>query len=308
MTIVSLSRTLGSAFLTRLSSLTNPKRNSSNPLVDGDSGDATVSSLNLRAGAELMVGTINVIASGYKAVEASQNFLTSIGKSLDELINLATTASDSRTGKEDRERIAISFRQIANQIQQAVQTARDSKQNIVTKSGLTELLAEINLKPEDLDGLAELFTTMESSTVEGDLFNPDTKAPRPLEIPPNLPGSTSVPEYTSVLDGGQALNTRYGAYTVLADLKAVKENLTKNQEAVTNLADYLSNARRLVRTIGLSLLDISELADGGTSAEQLAFSLQSQVRTNARGALDQLESLDPLLEKASALLRGDDVG
>lgn len=252
-----------------------------------------------------MVGTINIVTSGYQAVQASQNFLGSIEKSLDELLTLATTAADSRTGKEDRERLVITFKQKANEIQKAVETARDSKKNVVTRSGLTSVLSEINLNPEDLDGLSDIFKKIESSTLEGDLFNPETKALRPLEIPPNLPGSATPVEYSSVLDASQALSTRYGAYTVLADLKAVKENLAKNQDAVTNLGDYLSNARRLARTIGLSLLDISSLADGGASAEQLAFSLQSQVRANARGALDQLESLGPLVGKASSLLQGE---
>ena len=252
-----------------------------------------------------MVSTINIVSSGYQAVQASLGVLSSIGTSIDELISLATTAADSRTGKEDRERIAISFEQKANAIQQAFESARGEKKNVVTRTGLSAVLSEINLKSEDLEGLSRLFETIESSALEGDLFNPDTKAERPLDIPPNLPGSGTIADYSSVLDAGSALNTRYGAYTILADLKAVKENLTKNQEVVTQLGDYLSNAVRLARTIGLSLLDLSDLANSGASAEQLAFSLQSQVRSNARGALDQLESLEPLLGKAASLLQGD---
>jgi hypothetical protein len=57
-----------------------------------------------------------------------------------------------------------------------------------------------------------------------------------------------------------------------------------------------------VRTIGLTLLDLTSLAEGGASADELALSLQSQVRANARGALDQLESLGPLVSRAGALL------
>jgi hypothetical protein len=302
MAIPSLSRSLGARFLERLTSLATNKSTAGNPLAALASQDAAITGSSLRSGAELMVRSIELLAAGFQAVEGTRAALNSFDESIDELIGFAEAAADPATGQEDRDRLVISYQQKANELKRVVEGASDGDNNLITKTGLTEVLNQISLNPEDLEELSKVLGSIESATSDGDLFDPTRKAERPLSIPPNLPSSSDTTDYASVLDGSAALTSRRGAYNLLADLKEVKRNLDTNKKAIGDLSSYISDARTLVRTVGLSLLDLTSLADGGASAEQLSLSLQSRVRADARGALDQLESLGPLVGKAATLL------
>lgn len=302
MAIPSLSRSLGTRFLERLSSLAGNQTNAGNPLAALASQDAAITGSKLRSGAELMVKSIELLAAGFQAVQGSTVALNSIGDSLDELISFAESAADPATGQEDRDRLVLSYQQIANELTRVVDGASNRDNNLLTKTGVTGVLNQISLNPDDLEELSGVLEQIDSTTSEGDFFDPTRKAERPLSIPTNLPGSGDTTDYSSVLDGASALTSRRGALNLLADLKEVKKNLDTNKKAIENLSSYLSDARTLVRTVGLSLLDLSSLADNGATAEELSLSLQSKVRADARGALDQLESLGPLVGKAASLL------
>lgn len=302
MAIPSLSRSLGTRFLERLSSLAGNKSNAGNPLAALASQDAAITGSKLRSGAELMVKSIELLAAGFQAVQGSTVALNSIGDSLDELISFAESAADPATGQEDRDRLVLSYQQRANELKRVVDGASNRDNNLISKTGVTGVLNQISLNPDDLEELSGVLEQIDSTTSEGDLFDPTRKAERPLLIPTNLPGSGDTTDYGSVLDGSSALTSRRGAYNLLADLKEVKKNLDTNKKAIDNLSSYLSDARTLVRTVGLSLLDLTSLADNGATAEELSLSLQSKVRADARGALDQLESLGPLVGKAASLL------
>jgi len=302
MAIPSLSRSLGARFLERLTSLAGNKSTAGNPLAALGAQDAAITGSSLRSGAELMVKSIELLAAGFQAVQGTQVALNSFSESLDELISFAESAADPATGQEDRDRLVLSYQQKANELKRVVEGASNGENNLITKTGITEVLNQISLNPEDLEELSGVLDSIESATSDGDLFDPTLKADRPLAIPPNLPSSGDTTDYGSVLDGSAALTSRRGAYNLLADLKEVKSNLDTNKKAIEDLSSYISDARTLVRTVGLSLLDLTSLADGGASAEQLSLSLQSRVRADARGALDQLESLGPLVGKAATLL------
>jgi hypothetical protein len=303
MAIVSLSRSLGTRFLERISAIAGQgKSTAGNPLAALGGQDAAITPTSLKGGAQIMVNSIDLLAAGFQAVDGSRSALIRIGESLDELIQLAETSADPQTGGEERERVAFEFQRKGNELKQLVDSAKDNKTNVLTQKGLVEILTNISLKPDDLDGLSTILDSFQITTTDGDFFDPTIKAERPLDIPRNLPSSTEAEEYGSVLDGATAIGSRRGAYNMLADLKAVKANLDANTEAMTAVTNYLSDARTLVRTIGLTLLDLTSLAEGGASADELALSLQSRVRADARGALDQLESLGPLVSRAGTLL------
>jgi hypothetical protein len=101
-------------------------------------------------------------------------------------------------------------------------------------------------------------------------------------------------EYTEILDPARGLTSRPAAYRVLNDLKALREQITTNVDALRNVFEVVAQNIELVRATGLALLEIGDSLTNETDAAAVAESLRRRIREQVPQALAQAENLDPI--------------
>lgn len=117
-------------------------------------------------------------------------------------------------------------------------------------------------------------------------FNPDSVSGRRIR--------SDSAQYSEILDPKRSITSRPAAYRMLNDLKALREQITENVDALSNAFKVVSDNITLVRATGLALLEIGNELTTETDAERVAESLRQRIREGAREALNQLENLDPI--------------
>lgn len=106
---------------------------------------------------------------------------------------------------------------------------------------------------------------------------------------------------TDVLDGN--VLTRADAYRLLGDLKALKQQMSDNIDALAGARDYIASNVELVRAAGFAFLEISNQITGTEDAEQVAQLVAAQIRSNSTQAqLAQVENLKNIASQTVALL------
>ena len=110
-------------------------------------------------------------------------------------------------------------------------------------------------------------------------------------------------ESDSLFDGVLKLTSRPDAYRLLHDLKALKQQISTNVEAVGQLRDVVEANIEVTRSAGLGLLEIADQIRSEDDAAALADKLQEYIRRNAGPALAQAENLNSIA--AAALLLQD---
>ena len=103
-------------------------------------------------------------------------------------------------------------------------------------------------------------------------------------------------EFTDLFDERRHIRKRPEAYQMLADLKALKEQITTNLDAADKVGKFLSDNISLVRAAGFAFLAASSdsrLASI-TDAEQLAAEVRAKIRSNPGVALSQAGNLEAI--------------
>jgi hypothetical protein len=108
-------------------------------------------------------------------------------------------------------------------------------------------------------------------------------------------------EPAKILDGN--LFSRADSYRMLADLKALRDQISDNVDALDNARQYISNNINLVRTAGFAFLNVSDQLSGSEEAEEVAKLVAAEIRRNANTAqAAQVENLSNIVSQTTALL------
>jgi hypothetical protein len=103
------------------------------------------------------------------------------------------------------------------------------------------------------------------------------------------------------LDGN--LFTRADSYRMLGDLRAFKDQITSNIDALDNARSYIASNIDLVRTAGFAFLSISDQLSGSEEAEEVAQLVAAEIRKNTSAAeAAQVENLSNIVSQTTALL------
>lgn len=105
-------------------------------------------------------------------------------------------------------------------------------------------------------------------------------------------------KWDEIFDSSRTMVRKADAYQLLADSKDLLSILKANKETLDELRDTLVSNAELLRGAGLAFLSVAGSAKGNETAEQIAFRVQNLIRQSGRGALSQLENLEPLTVKA----------
>jgi len=117
-------------------------------------------------------------------------------------------------------------------------------------------------------------------------FNPNSVSGRRIR--------SDTTQYDEILDPNRSISSRPAAYRMLNDLKALREQITENVDALSNAFKVVSDNITLVRATGLALLDIGDELTSETDAADVAESLRRRIRQSVGEALAQAENLDPI--------------
>lgn len=118
-----------------------------------------------------------------------------------------------------------------------------------------------------------------------------------------LPEVTTSTAYTSttrdfetIFDGQRNIRTKPGAYLMLEDLKALRDQIDTNLKAFDKGIGFLMDNINLLRFTGLSFLEVmsSNSSDPISSEDELLNRIRDSMRAAPQSALNQLENLDAM--------------
>lgn len=105
----------------------------------------------------------------------------------------------------------------------------------------------------------------------------------------------------NVLDGN--VLTRADSFRLLGDLKALKQQMSDNIDALAGAREYLASNVSLVRAAGFAFLDVSNQLTGSEDAALVAQMVSTQIRQNASSAImAQAENLRNIASETVGLL------
>jgi len=164
---------------------------------------------------------------------------------------------------------------------------------------LTATMEDLNMMPE---GISQLSIAENSKTGRIDLgvrgSNDDGEhfsryeGSSLAETGPTLSGTTI--EYEKIFDRPKGISNRPDAHRMLVDLKALKEQIDSNIEALEFAHKTLEDNLELVRAAGLAFLELSDGLKTFNSAAEAAQEVRSMIRGRGRSAALQAENLENL--------------
>lgn len=113
-----------------------------------------------------------------------------------------------------------------------------------------------------------------------------------------LPLNKSTQNYTGALTGERTLTRLPDAYSLISDLKELKNQIENNIEVIDQAQDYLQQNVELLRATGLQFLELSNQISSEAQADDVVRKLQQGIRSNARDALGAIGNVEDVIEKA----------
>ncbi len=113
--------------------------------------------------------------------------------------------------------------------------------------------------------------------------------------------SATSSNFEKVLDAATNLLRAPSAYKLLQNLKALKEQITTNLDALESARQLIADNIEMVRAAGFALLDLSDQVTTDAEAEAVARDLRLQIRKAPAAALAQAANLEPIAVAAMTL-------
>ena len=323
MTGISLKRIINESFIQRFQGVAK-KQSSGNNLastLNGQSTKITVSQ-GLRQGAQTYANAIQGLNAIGSVVNLARFNLQELSEVTDKLISLTERATLPTSSKQTRRQLNSQFRKLGKEFQDIVENAKNGERDILSKEDLQELFVIVGLDSTSSESVADFFSSLMFSGDDELLASDETKADRPLGLPPSAYKKTITisdgmggriekeirqtpsPDTKDLFDAENSIVRRVDAFKNLEDLKAVKQQIDDNLDALDDGVDFLQNVSDLIRATGLAMLEISDTITGEGDAFQVARELRAAIRKDAPAALAHADLLDPIA--AAALLLDED--
>jgi hypothetical protein len=294
-------KTLGSvindSFITRLVGPLQRTQASGRGLA-GQSGRGDVAALQqgLRQGAEQFVSTVDRLNRAASFVNIAQGTLGQLSAITDRLIDITEQAASSSLGRAERGALEREYDDVANGFKEILEQSKIGDNSIISKDGLSAILSPLGLDPEKITSLEVLFEQFQVSD-EGLLADEGVQGPEPSFVPQSAYGSgvQRKPQFESLFSNDTTIATRPGAYVVLNDLRALKEQLVTNIDVINDVQTVTFKNLELARAAGFGLLELSQEVSGSEDAVQIATELAAKIRARAGSSLSEVGTLDALV-------------
>lgn len=257
----------------------------------------------LRVGARTFATAVQGLNTAITFLNTSKSSLEVLGGITDKMIDLAERASSSSSSRQERHDANTEFQRLANQFQSGVSNAKLGDREVLNIEDISEYLTLVGLDKEQSDSIASLFDKFTVPAEDSYLASEEPQAERPIKIPAGAYTNTSrtTSDYSALFDSDVSLETRPNAYKVLADLKALRNQIDDNSKALDSGIEIIAKNIDLVRAAGLAFLDLSSQINSTDEADQVAIELQDKIRQDAPGALSQADNLESIIVAALAL-------
>lgn len=140
---------------------------------------------------------------------------------------------------------------------------------------------------------------------DSELYKLNESGSETLVIPTKL--ASNIQQTGDILDSASKLLRKPDAFRLLHDLKALKNQIQSNYDALDSARDLIGDNIELVRSAGFAFLDLSEQIGSSEEADDVAREVRKEIRNSPSAALAQAENLENIAV-AALTLDTDEVG
>jgi flagellin-like hook-associated protein FlgL len=239
-------------------------------------------------------------------MQVARGTLEKLDSITDKLIGLATEASRSGSGEQQRREYDLRFKRLGKEFRSAIEESEVNGNNIVTADGLKAILVNIGLDPDKSESIASFFDDFVTVGETSDLASEEAKGNRPANIPASAYRANQAKltrDYDSIFASDRSITNRPDAFLMVEDLKGLKRQIDKNNKVLEDGIGVIAQNIELVRATGLALLEVEGQITGAEEADDVARRVRDLIRLDAGAALAQAENLEPLAVAALAFGR-----
>ena len=282
---ISLDTVIRGDFVNRFRGLAAGSTTSSESIQQALQGSAAKVTLSdgLRAGARLFADSLKSLNSALDLVNISRSTLRQLGDLTDKLQVIAQRADQPGIGSDQRNELDREFQTLGNQFEKIIASAKLGDREILDKEDLSAILQSVGLDQEQSNSIAKLFAEFDTSARDGALASPDSSV------------ETSGGQSAALFSSDLHIRSRHDAKHALASLKALRQQINHNIQALDDTVKSVEENIKLIRSTGLAFLDVSQQLQGAEDADQVAALLRTEIRRNAGTAARQAENIEPIV-------------
>lgn len=158
-------------------------------IVSGKNSDNL--QVRLTAGARTTLVAIQNLSNIAKTINIAKNSLGKLNDVVDDLVKIATTASEAGTSSIKRDQLDLEFRKLVKEFRKEIKESDVGGQDVLSKEGLTNLLKIVGINIEESETLKKAFEDLTLSDDDTSLISERTKGERAV-----LPAVEFTPENT----------------------------------------------------------------------------------------------------------------
>lgn len=314
MTRVSLKSAIDEGFIKSFQGVAQQRSGADNFAASLKGGSSQVGiSTGLRLGAQVFAGSIGGLNSLIGFVNLADNALDKLGDITDEMITLTDRASSVSASSQERRRLNSRFRKLIKEFEGVTEDAQFAERDLLKLPDLKSVFNTLGFDETESQSVSEVFSEFHTVPADEDelLASEKAKGRRPIPVPADAyrietPSGTKIlgkvtTEFDSLFSSQRNLDTRASAYKLGHDLRALKEQISDNKDALATTATFIEENIALVRAAGFAFLDLSQTISDAASASEVARALRKEIRKAPVQALNQLENLEPLAVAALSL-------
>jgi len=294
MTVTSLSRIVNEGFIkaiTQVGTSSSSALSSSSGTSLGQKSEVSLSS-GLRKGARDFGAGVQLLNSGISVINisraANEKLIDLVGK-LDEVV--ADAARSGLTAGKAK-RMQAQFTAISRDFDRLLKETAAQKTDVFDPAALSSFLARAGLERENIEELDAAFkkiTPLTDSRVDsqGNVTSSTSLIPK-AEFLSSLKRAVTDP------DDPLAEEPTGGFSGVKTKMRRLRETLDSNIKALDDATEVVERNLKLVRVVGLAMLDLSSSIPANATAESVAAELQARIRQEASLYLREAHNLQPI--------------
>jgi len=257
-------------------------------------------SVALKTGLKAYVAAVQGLSTAASFVNLARSDLGRLKKMVDEMQELARSASKSGTGTQARSEADNRIQRIGKEFEKYVSTAEFQGKNYLSKDGLSSLLTQFGLDESSSKTISDTFQKFsvpeDDTKLASEFASPDKSIliPEDAYTTPTSVARTSAPD-KELFSSDNRIKNRPDAYRFLQDLSGLEKQIETNVKALDNMQFVVGENLKLARAAGLAFLEQSDSQiNNPQDAEEVARELRIKIRQNAGAAIAQAENLESI--------------